>query len=243
MCIRDSYHGDILDEVHEDAIDMGQYQQLIAATDNDSYNALICGELAPEIGHDRVSRVAGEATGASQRLGRVFTIGGTTIDTQLDRLHAGWTFGRTRITEKFPYADSVSYTHLDVYKRQAYYGAGLPFELAALFGGVMVVTGPTVIAPMLRSLNIAPRVKNMLKWEAVSYTHLDVYKRQLAGALIGLSCQGNSTAELNGVSVSYTHLDVYKRQVLAAARGADRRRPASRKGELVCRARPAAAAL
>ncbi len=61
-----------------------------------------------EIGHDRVSRVAGEATGASQRLGRVFTIGGTTIDTQLDRLHAGWTFGRTRITEKFPYADFVA---------------------------------------------------------------------------------------------------------------------------------------
>ena len=27
----------------------------------------------------------------------------------------------------------------------AYYGAGLPLELAALFGGVMVVTGPTVI--------------------------------------------------------------------------------------------------
>lgn len=102
------YQGDILDEVHEDAIDMGQYQQLIAATDNDSYNALVCGELAPEIGHDRVSRVAGEATGASQRLGRVFTIGGTTIDTQLDRLHAGWTFGRTRITEKFPYADFVA---------------------------------------------------------------------------------------------------------------------------------------
>jgi hypothetical protein len=38
----------------------------------------------------------------------VFTIGGTTIDTQLDRLHAGWTFGRTRITEKFPYADFVA---------------------------------------------------------------------------------------------------------------------------------------
>lgn len=49
----------------------------------------------------------------------------------------------------------------------AYYGAGLPFELAALFGGVMVVTGPTVIVPLLRSLNIAPRVKNMLKWEAI----------------------------------------------------------------------------
>ena len=49
----------------------------------------------------------------------------------------------------------------------AYYGAGLPLELAALFGGVMVVTGPTVIAPLLRSLNVPPRVKHMLKWEAI----------------------------------------------------------------------------
>ncbi|MBU0824484.1 MAG: cation:proton antiporter, partial [Alphaproteobacteria bacterium] len=49
----------------------------------------------------------------------------------------------------------------------AYYGAGLPLELAALFGGIMIVTGPTVIAPLLRPLNISPRVKNMLKWEAI----------------------------------------------------------------------------
>lgn len=102
------YHGDILDETHDDSLDMGKYQQLVAATDNDSYNALVCSELAPEIGHDRVSRMVGESRRASQRRGRVFTLSGTPIEEQLDRLQAGWTFRRTRITEKYGYSDFVA---------------------------------------------------------------------------------------------------------------------------------------
>ena len=38
----------------------------------------------------------------------------------------------------------------------------------------------------------------------VSYTHLDVYKRQVRGRFIYTICY---------TPVSYTHLDVYKRQV------------------------------
>jgi len=102
------YHGDILDETHDDHLDMGRYQQLIAATDNDAYNALVCSELAPEVGHDRVSRMIGVARPGNQRRGRVLTLAGTPIEEQLDRLLAGWTFGRTKITEKFTYADYVA---------------------------------------------------------------------------------------------------------------------------------------
>ena len=66
----------------------------------------------------------------------------------------------------------------------------------------------------LLSLGLAP----------VSYTHLDVYKRQLhAGAgvrraaddLHGLARAGIDHADAQAVgvgTVSYTHLDVYKRQ-------------------------------
>ena len=44
--------------------------------------------------------------------------------------------------------------------------------------------------------------------EAVSYTHLDVYKRQaLARAVLG-----QRIAQIGFRPVSYTHLDVYKRQ-------------------------------
>ena len=49
----------------------------------------------------------------------------------------------------------------------AYYGAGLPLAIAALFGGIMVVTGPTVIGPLLRNLNIGRRPAQILRWEAI----------------------------------------------------------------------------
>ena len=55
--------------------------------------------------------------------------------------------------------------------------------------------------------------------EAVSYTHLDVYKRQAMGNTIGIVgglIIGQAAVDANLVSpivaVSYTHLDVYKRQ-------------------------------
>ena len=93
----------------------------------------------------------------------------------------------------------------------AYYGAGLPFELAALFGGVMVVTGPTVIAPMLRSLNIAPRVKNMLKWEGIVNDPI--------GALLAVGIYSYIThggADANSVSIV---TDVIAASVLAILMG------------------------
>ncbi|TMV91038.1 sodium:proton antiporter [Thioclava sp. BHET1] len=47
------------------------------------------------------------------------------------------------------------------------YGAGLSWESAAVFGGIMVVTGPTVIAPLLRTAKLARRPARLLQWEAI----------------------------------------------------------------------------
>lgn len=44
---------------------------------------------------------------------------------------------------------------------------GVPWEVAAVFGGVLVVTGPTVIAPMLRQARLKPRPAQILQWEAI----------------------------------------------------------------------------
>ncbi|WP_459448082.1 hypothetical protein [Erwinia amylovora] len=66
---------------------------------------------------------------------------------------------------------AVSYTHLDVYKRQ---------ELKSLFG-------------------ITPRefkkIEGFLDEEAVSYTHLDVYKRQELKSLFGITPREFKTIE------------------------------------------------
>ena len=48
------FHGEILSEVTEDHVDMSQFQALVATTDNEAYNALVCNELAPEVGRHAV---------------------------------------------------------------------------------------------------------------------------------------------------------------------------------------------
>ncbi|MGR3572087.1 cation:proton antiporter [Brevirhabdus sp.] len=47
------------------------------------------------------------------------------------------------------------------------YVAGLGWESAAVFGGIMIVTGPTVIAPLLRQARLAHRPAALLQWEAI----------------------------------------------------------------------------
>ena len=53
-----------------------------------------------------------------------------------------------------------------------------------------------------------------MRWQtaaSVSYTHLDVYKRQVYGHTISPHV-GGGTNSTEYETVSYTHLDVYKRQ-------------------------------
>ena len=43
----------------------------------------------------------------------------------------------------------------------------LPIELAGLFGAMVIVTGPTVIIPMLRSVRPNAKISNILRWEGI----------------------------------------------------------------------------
>jgi NhaP-type Na+/H+ or K+/H+ antiporter len=44
---------------------------------------------------------------------------------------------------------------------------GFDFKLALLFGAVVVVTGPTVIVPMLRTVRPNARISRILRWEGI----------------------------------------------------------------------------
>jgi NhaP-type Na+/H+ or K+/H+ antiporter len=44
---------------------------------------------------------------------------------------------------------------------------GLPWELCLLFGAITVVTGPTVIIPMLRTVRPTANVARILRWEGI----------------------------------------------------------------------------
>lgn len=47
------------------------------------------------------------------------------------------------------------------------WGAGLGWEAAIVFGGIMIVTGPTVIAPLLRQAKLVSRPAQVLQWEGI----------------------------------------------------------------------------
>lgn len=47
------------------------------------------------------------------------------------------------------------------------FGAGLGWEAAIVFGGIMIVTGPTVIAPLLRQSKLTTRPAQVLQWEGI----------------------------------------------------------------------------
>jgi len=49
----------------------------------------------------------------------------------------------------------------------AHYVAGLSWPVAAVFGGILVVTGPTVVMPLLRQAHLAQRPASVLRWEAI----------------------------------------------------------------------------
>ncbi|MGC9419054.1 MAG: cation:proton antiporter, partial [Rhodovulum sp.] len=48
-----------------------------------------------------------------------------------------------------------------------HYVAGLGWPAAAVFGGILIVTGPTVIAPLLRQARLSRRPAQLLQWEAI----------------------------------------------------------------------------
>ncbi len=127
------YYGEILSEAAEHRLDMSQYAILIAATDNDAYNALVCTDLAPEMGRSNVFQLGrtkiqqpnepGEENGkknTSSRHELHFTVGGgsilpegVTLSELNRRIANGWEFTRTRLTDEFSFADFVETRHPD----------------------------------------------------------------------------------------------------------------------------------
>jgi CPA1 family monovalent cation:H+ antiporter len=49
----------------------------------------------------------------------------------------------------------------------AHYIVGLRWDLALLFGALIIVTGPTVIAPLLRNVRPTRNVASILRWEGI----------------------------------------------------------------------------
>lgn len=106
------YHGEILNEATEHNLDLSPYQVLVAASDNEAYNTLVCNEFAHEIGRDAVYQLGEpgdhddrQAMPASLR-GRALFSSGYGVDEIAERLDKGWTLRKTRLSERFGFEDA-----------------------------------------------------------------------------------------------------------------------------------------
>ena len=100
-----TWYGELLSEAAEHAIDLNRYGTLIAATDNDDYNALVCTDLGAELGRDRVLQVGRhEASEGEDALhvtlgGRTLLESGASLDLLELRLSRGWVFQATALED------------------------------------------------------------------------------------------------------------------------------------------------
>jgi len=106
------YHGEILNEATEHNLDLSPYQALVAATDNEAYNTLVCSEFAHEIGRDAVYQL-GEPGDADDRQampetlrGRALFKSGYGVDEIGERLARGWQLRKTKLSENFRFEDA-----------------------------------------------------------------------------------------------------------------------------------------
>ncbi|AXK41465.1 MULTISPECIES: cation:proton antiporter [Erythrobacter] len=103
------YHGEILNEATEHNLDLTPYAVLVAATENEAYNALVCNEFAYEIGRDTVFQL-GDAVDDDDRhalpssiRGRALFESGFGVEDVNERLARGWVFRKTKLSEEFDF--------------------------------------------------------------------------------------------------------------------------------------------
>lgn len=100
------YYGELLSEHAAASLELGEMETLLAATDNDAYNALVCRHYAPELGHQSVFQLA-EAETSEQKRPAPASRGRTAFSEGLrfEELQRGWyrglSFQTTRITETY----------------------------------------------------------------------------------------------------------------------------------------------
>ncbi|MCC7410679.1 MAG: sodium:proton antiporter [Gammaproteobacteria bacterium] len=104
------YYGQILSEGAEQALDTSDIGWLLAATDNDAFNALACTRFANELGRNRVYQLPmgaeDDPKGYLPSLRGTIAFGEGGVYEELLRRHfQGWRCQKTRLTEDFSFAD------------------------------------------------------------------------------------------------------------------------------------------
>jgi len=81
-----------------------------------------------------------------------------------------------------------------------HYLLGFSREISALFGALMVVTGPTVVIPMLRSVRPGEAVANVLRWEGIV---IDPLGALFTVVVMQFIVSSRAVSELGGVLLTF----------------------------------------
>lgn len=110
-----TYYGEILSEAREHRLDVHGFGHLIAASDNDAYNALVCTELAHEFGRSNTLQLATTTDEAHENRALSFTVGGRRLfskpikaEDAVEKLRNGYSFQTTQITQEFSFDDYLA---------------------------------------------------------------------------------------------------------------------------------------
>ena len=108
------HFGEILSEAAHHDLELNRYSHLIAATDNDAYNSLVCTEFGPELGRDNVFQI-GQFRDERERNALTFTLGGRplfdppqTFSELRQRIWEGWAFQATPLTDEFGWSEYLA---------------------------------------------------------------------------------------------------------------------------------------
>ncbi len=107
----ETFYGEVLSEAAHHDIIFNRYSHLLAATDNDAYNSLVCTEFGPEMGRSHVYQI-GKVREESERQSLSITLGGRPAfkpEREFSDLRSemwqGWTFQSTTLSDEFNFSD------------------------------------------------------------------------------------------------------------------------------------------
>ena len=113
----DTFFGDPLSEHAHHELELNRYAAIIAATQNDAYNTLVCTDFGPEIGRNNVFQI-GRRVGTSEKHSFNFTIGGRQLFAEglefyelTGRMRRNWEFRSTQLSEEFDWDDFKAQMH------------------------------------------------------------------------------------------------------------------------------------
>lgn len=82
------------------------------------------------------------------------------------------------------------------------YIAGLSLASASIFGGILIVTGPTVIIPLLRQARLKKRPSEILRWESIVNDPVGALAAVIAYEIVLVSMNHHSSADVFGQLIS-----------------------------------------